>query len=218
MGSFWRSQRVLHPYASSAWWYGIYVGFNGARYGAAGSTAPVLTASLTSGYVKYRQLRQPVGANRPSGQPAWWYHGASTGARNRQFSGFMTVGGRGSNRSFHGRCFYGCCYFENRTANAIRCRSTWGFAIPSSGYQLQGRQRFPLWQTTDAGFNFAETTALLLRYMLVMMVTLTHMLKFVTPRTPPTRTPHQWTWSVWSPTISRQSISRFDPSCAIITA
>ena len=89
---------------SSAWWYGIYVGFNGARYGAPGSTASrlndIFDIKLMSSIDNFASLNDPA-----TDLQAGWTHGASsTGARmDREFGGDFTVGGRGSNRSFHGK-------------------------------------------------------------------------------------------------------------------
>ena len=89
---------------SSAWWYGIYVGFNGARYGAAGSTASrlddIFDIRLMSSIDSFGSLNVPS-----TDLMTGWTHGASsTGGRmDREFNGYMTIGGRGSNRSFHGK-------------------------------------------------------------------------------------------------------------------
>ena len=91
---------------SSTWWYGIYVGFNGARYGAAGSTASRLDSifdiRLTSSIDSFGSLSELT--DLQASQPGWYHGASSTGARmDRQFSGVMTIGGRRSNRSFHGK-------------------------------------------------------------------------------------------------------------------
>ena len=88
---------------SSAWWYGIYVGFNGARYGAAGSTVGrlnnIFDIKLMSSIDSFGSMSEPIDL-----QTGWSHGASSTGARmDRAFSGDMTLGGRGSNRNFHGK-------------------------------------------------------------------------------------------------------------------
>lgn len=101
---------------SSAWWYGIYVGFNGARYGAAGSTASRLDSifdiRLTSSIDSFASLSEL------NELQSGWTHGASsTGARmDRQIDGDMTIGGRGSNRNFHGKV-------ASMVATTLKCDS-----------------------------------------------------------------------------------------------
>ena len=94
---------VLIHTLSSAWWYGIYVGFNGARYGAAGSTASRLDSIFD---IRLMSSIDSFGSmSEMSELGTGWTHGASsTGARmDREFNGYMTIGGRGSNRNFHGK-------------------------------------------------------------------------------------------------------------------
>ena len=88
---------------SSAWWYGIYVGFNGARYGAAGSTASrlndIFDIRLISSIDSFASL-----STMPQLMSGWTHGASSTGGRmDRQFTGKLTLGGRGANRNFHGK-------------------------------------------------------------------------------------------------------------------
>lgn len=80
-------------------WYGFYVGFDGRRYGASNSTAAnladVFDFRLMSSYDSF--------AN--SSDPSDWSHSQSTtgGRMDRGVTGSLTIGGRGSNRNFHGK-------------------------------------------------------------------------------------------------------------------
>ena len=88
---------------STAWWYGIYVGFNGARYGSAGTTTSrldqIFDIRLMSSIDSFASISTMT--QLQSG----WTHGASSsgGRMDREFAGEFTIGGRGSNRNFHGK-------------------------------------------------------------------------------------------------------------------
>ena len=82
-------------------WYGVYIGFKGQRYAAAQATATnlknafdirVMTNESSDNFNTVYSLGNLVGN---------W---TSTGVRmDRGFSGRLTIGGRGSNRNFHGK-------------------------------------------------------------------------------------------------------------------
>ena len=83
-------------------WYGIYVGFNGTRYGSGGATAGnlynVFDIRLMSSYDSFASIQDVGGYNN------WNDARSTTGGRmDRQFGGDMTIGGRGANRNFHGK-------------------------------------------------------------------------------------------------------------------
>ena len=92
----------LTQIATSPVWYGVYIGFNGTRLSGTGASAvnldDVFDIRLMSSYDSFATLLNV-------GQYSNWNHSASTtGARmDRQFTGVMTIGGRGSNRNFHGK-------------------------------------------------------------------------------------------------------------------
>lgn len=143
---------------SSAWWYGIYVGFNGARYGGPGSTASrlnqIFDIKLMSSIDSFGSLSELT-----SLQSGWTHGASSTGGRmDRQFSGLMTIGGRGSNRNFHGKV-------ASMAVTTLRC----GQPMPSDNeismmirdpmqwlndYKVGNAFRLP-WQTSDSGWNFS---------------------------------------------------------------
>ena len=89
----------LTQIATSPVWYGVYIGFNGTRLSGTGASAvnldDVFDIRLMSSYDSFATLLNV-------GQYSNWNHSASTtGARmDRQFTGVMTIGGRGSNRNF----------------------------------------------------------------------------------------------------------------------
>ena len=84
-------------------WYGLYIGFNGARFG---------DNCTASDLASLRRSADPLGNNFQSTYN-WSNDGASTGwnssfgstggRMNRQYQGKLTLGGRGANRSFHGK-------------------------------------------------------------------------------------------------------------------
>ena len=78
-------------------WHGVYVGFNGARFGD-GCTAAQLASAFDIRYTR-GNLNWAVGSN-----VAVAGNWNQTGGRmNRQYGGKLTLGGRGANRSFHGK-------------------------------------------------------------------------------------------------------------------
>jgi hypothetical protein len=80
-------------------WYGVYIAYKGARYSSSDATASNLADAfdvrLMSSGDNFSAL-----SNNLSTSSNW----TSTGGRmDRAFGGNLTIGGRGSNRSFHGK-------------------------------------------------------------------------------------------------------------------
>ena len=97
-------------------WWGVYVGFNGARFGD-GCTAAQLASAFDIRLMQGAG-NWAVGANSALVTGSW----SSVGGRmNRQYQGKLTLGGRGANRSFHGK-------IASFVTTTLRC----GQAMPSS--------------------------------------------------------------------------------------
>ena len=137
---------------ASGSWYGLYLASTGERLSGANATANSLAncfdirwVTLSSGQV---QLNRSTASN--------W---TSTGGRmDRQFLGDMTIGGRGSNRSFHGK-----------VASMVVTTLSLNVDMPGDAeismmvcdpeqwltdYKVGNYFRLP-WQGTNAGFNFS---------------------------------------------------------------
>ena len=87
---------------SSAFWYGIYIGYDGRRWASAGATANNLANTfdirMMSGHDNFGTLYDVGTYNE------WNQSSSTTGGRmDRSILGDFTVGGRGSNRNFHGK-------------------------------------------------------------------------------------------------------------------
>ena len=85
-------------------WYGCYIGFNGTRLSGANATAAnladVFDVRLYSDVTNWQSASAPN-----SSTPTLWGLSQSTtgGGMDREFTGSTTIGGRASNRSFHGK-------------------------------------------------------------------------------------------------------------------
>jgi hypothetical protein len=85
---------------SSSRWYGVYVGHTGARFSGAQATAGNLAAAFDVRMMDSSDNFTALSENLSTS--ARWQH--VNGARmDRSVYGNMTIGGRGSNRSFHGK-------------------------------------------------------------------------------------------------------------------
>ena len=83
-------------------WYGVYIAHNGTRLSGSDATSANLDAAFDIRVAGHNDIYNGVGADQwLSTDPSYW---TSTGYRmDRTVSGDFTVGGRGSNRSFHGK-------------------------------------------------------------------------------------------------------------------
>ena len=85
-------------------WHGIYIAHNGTRLSGANATAANLAAALDIRWFTTNYTGGVFGSwmdNKST--EANWTAGSTGGRMDRQFTGSMTIGGRGSNRSFHGK-------------------------------------------------------------------------------------------------------------------
>jgi len=86
--------------ANSSHWWGIYIAHNGTRLSAANATAANLAAAFDIRLMGSNDTT-PWGAVYDVGTEANWI---TTGGRmDRSYTGNFTIGGRGSNRNFHGK-------------------------------------------------------------------------------------------------------------------
>ena len=134
-------------------WYGLYVSSNGERLSGLDATANNLARCFD---IRWVTLSSGQVQNNLSIASNW----TSTGGRmDRAITGDMTIGGRGSNRSFHGK-----------VAAMVVTTLRRGVAIPDSAeismmvrdpfqwlldYKVGNVFRLP-WQGTDTGFGFSR--------------------------------------------------------------
>ena len=134
-------------------WHAIYIAHNGTRYGSNNTT------SLMAEAFDIRHARASGSwtlSSNLSVASSWTITG--DGRMNRQYQGDMTIGGRGANRSFHGK-----------VASYVSTTLRVGVAMPTTteiemmitdpmkwlnDYKVGVDFRLP-WQTTNSGFNFA---------------------------------------------------------------
>ncbi len=80
-------------------WYGVYIAHNGARYNSSNATAANLADAFDIRLMSSGDSFTSLGSNLSTSNN--W---TSTGGRmDRAFTGSFTIGGRGANRSFHGK-------------------------------------------------------------------------------------------------------------------
>lgn len=134
-------------------WWGVYVASTGERLGAGHTAAEIADCfdvrfmGSSSGWA--------VGVNKSTA--ANWTSGSFGYRMNRELGGAMTIGGRGANRSFHGK-----------VASYVSTTLRRGVAMPTdaeiaamvtdpirwlSDYKVGQDFRLP-WQGNDAGWNF----------------------------------------------------------------
>ncbi len=80
-------------------WYGVYIAHNGTRYNSSDATASNLASAFD-----IRLMSSGDGFSSLSSNLSTSNNWTSTGGRmDRAFTGNLTIGGRGSNRNFHGK-------------------------------------------------------------------------------------------------------------------
>ena len=85
----------------SAAWYGVYIGYKGARFSGSNATASNLASQFDIRLMFYSGGSWIFNPNPNFGSQGTW---TSTGVRmDRSIGGHLTIGGRGSNRNFHGK-------------------------------------------------------------------------------------------------------------------
>lgn len=134
-------------------WHAVYIAHNGARYGA-NNTTSLMADAFDIRYTR-GNLSWAVGTN-VSTSSNWTITG--DGRMNRSYDGYYTLGGRGANRSFHGKI-----------ASMVSTTLRRNVPMPSdaeiaemitdpmgwlSDYKVGNAFRLP-WQSGDASWNFA---------------------------------------------------------------
>lgn len=94
-----RNELFVASSISTSTWYSVYIAHNGTRLSGSNATAANLAAAFD---VRLKVAGGTLPANGST--EALWLHSSSTtgGRMDRQITGSMTIGGRGSNRNFHG--------------------------------------------------------------------------------------------------------------------
>ncbi len=96
-----KNEYLIASNLGSAAWYGVYIGYKGARYNSSNATATNLANTFDIKLMFYSGGSWIFNPNPNYGSQNTW---TTTGARmDRAFGGNLTIGGRGSNRSFHGK-------------------------------------------------------------------------------------------------------------------
>jgi hypothetical protein len=97
------NEHLIVPNLGTSAWYAAYVAHTGARFSGSDATASNLFANF---HIKLMFYRSAVGGWDFNPNPTAFGAGTwtTTGGRmDRQIAGDMTIGGRGSNRNFHGQ-------------------------------------------------------------------------------------------------------------------
>lgn len=85
-------------------WHGIYIAHNGTRLSGANATAANLAAAFDIRWFTTNYTGGTWGSSLDNkSTSANWTAGSTGGRMDRQFTGSLTIGGRGSNRNFHGK-------------------------------------------------------------------------------------------------------------------
>jgi len=85
-------------------WHGIYIAHNGTRLSGANATATNLADAFDIRWFTTNYTGGVFGSSMDNKSTvANWTAGSTGGRMDRQFTGNFTVGGRGSNRNFHGK-------------------------------------------------------------------------------------------------------------------
>ncbi len=96
-----KNEYLIASNLGSAAWYGVYIGYKGARYNSSNATAANLADTFDIRLMFYSGGSWIFNPNPNYGSQNTW---TTTGGRmDRAFGGNLTIGGRGSNRSFHGK-------------------------------------------------------------------------------------------------------------------
>jgi len=84
-------------------WHGIYIAHNGTRLGGAAATSANLAAAFDIRWFTTNNNNTWGSSLDNKSTASNWTAGSTGGRMDRQFTGNLTVGGRGSNRNFHGK-------------------------------------------------------------------------------------------------------------------
>jgi len=81
-------------------WYGLYIGHNGRRMSSSDATAANLSDTFD---IRLMYSTDSFNTVYTHGTTTQWTNGSTGGRMDRSYTGDFTIGGRGSNRSFHGK-------------------------------------------------------------------------------------------------------------------
>lgn len=104
----WGRDGALNEYLiatnlGSASWYGAYIAHNGARFSGADATPANLESAFNIQLMYYSSSNGGGWINNPNTPPGTRVWSTSGGRMDRSVTGSLTIGGRGTNRSFHGK-------------------------------------------------------------------------------------------------------------------
>ena len=137
---------ILYIGSAMSSWHGVYIAHNGTRLGS-GHTAAEIAAAFD---IRFTSNATSWAAGTNESTEAHWTLGSFGARMNREFTGYMTIGGRGANRSFHGK-------IASFVSTTLRC----GVAMPTdaeivemitdpkdwlTNYKVGNQFRLP-WQT-----------------------------------------------------------------------
>ena len=137
-------------------WYGIYVASTGERV-SSGDATPANLADCFD--IRLVNLSSGAVGSNLSTSTNWSNSNSTTGGRmNRQFTGDMTIGGRGSNRNFHGKvAAMVVTTLRRNVAMPVDAEISMMVRDPLqwlTDYKVGNAFRLP-WQGSDSGFNFS---------------------------------------------------------------
>ena len=104
----WGRDGALNEYLiatnlGSAAWYGAYIAYNGARFSGADATPANLASAFNIQLMYYSSSNGGGWINNPNTPPGTRVWTTTGGRMDRSVTGSLTIGGRGTNRSFHGQ-------------------------------------------------------------------------------------------------------------------
>ena len=88
--------------SNASHWWGVYIANNGTRQSGTNASAATLASAFDIRLMGSNDTT-PWGALYDVGTEADWTAGSTGAAMNRAVTGELTIGGRGSNRNFHGK-------------------------------------------------------------------------------------------------------------------
>ena len=88
--------------SNASHWWGVYIANNGTRQSGTNATAAMLASAFDIRLMGSNDTT-PWGALYDVGTESDWTAGSTGAAMNRAVTGDLTIGGRGSNRNFHGK-------------------------------------------------------------------------------------------------------------------
>ena len=96
-----KNECFIETINSTTTWYGIYIGHNGTRYDATNATAANLAGAFDIYLMSSSDNFQSLSSNY-STSTNWTNPGSNGATMANSFTGNFSIGGRGTNRNFHG--------------------------------------------------------------------------------------------------------------------